>query len=122
MPLSENAVQVSTRKTKKELLKELEKARGRIAALENLAGEESETHTRAILDNLADGVVTIDARGRIRSFNPAAAAMFGFTADEAIGQNVSILMPEYERGAHDGHLSRYLETGESKILGVGPGN
>ena len=55
---------------------------------------ERERFTRGITTNIADAVVTIDARGDIQSFNPAAESMFGFDAAEVIGENVSILMPE----------------------------
>ena len=120
MTLSDDPPPAAPGRTEKALLDELERAHRRIAALERAAEKESEVRTSAILDNVADGIVTIDERGRIESFNPAAVAMFGYTAEEAIGRNVSMLMPEPYHGAHDGYLGRYLETGESEILGVGP--
>ena len=49
--------------------------------------------TQAILDNMVDGMITINADGIIEAFNPAAEQIFGYTADEALGQNVTILMP-----------------------------
>lgn len=81
-----------------------------------------EVHARAdrlhaILDNALEAIITIDDRGRIESFNPAAERLFGYTAAEAIGQNVSLLMPEPMRSEHDGYLHRYFDTGAPRILG-----
>jgi two-component system sensor kinase FixL len=53
------------------------------------------------------------------SFSPAAERLFGWTAEEAIGQNVSLLMPSPHRQGHDGYLNRYAMTGERRIIGVG---
>jgi len=75
--------------------------------------------TRAILDTAVNPIITIDAAGRIRSFNPAAVTLFGFAAEEVIGQNVKLLMPEPYRGEHDGYLSRYLHEGQPRIIGQG---
>jgi PAS domain S-box-containing protein len=85
-----------------------------------------EQRIRGILDNVADAVVTIDAvvtmddEGRIESFNRAAEQTFGYAAHEVLGHNVSVLMPEPDRSAHDGFLRSYHRTGRSKIVGVGP--
>lgn len=80
---------------------------------------ESEARGRAILETTVDAVVTIDEQGIIKSFNRAAERMFGYRADEVIGQNVSILMPSPYREEHDGYLRSYLETGHAKIIGIG---
>lgn len=79
----------------------------------------SEAQTRAILTTAADAIITIDERGRIESFNPAASRMFGHTAEEAIGQNVRMLMPSPARDEHDEYIARYLTTGEARIIGIG---
>ncbi|HEY2357909.1 MAG TPA: PAS domain S-box protein [Phenylobacterium sp.] len=94
-------------------------ARGREAraALEHLA--EREAHLRSILDTVPSAMVVIDGRGVIQSFSAAAERQFGWTATEAIGRNVSTLMPEPYRSAHDGYLERYLRTGERRIIGIG---
>lgn len=73
----------------------------------------------AIFETAVDGIVTIDQRGSVRSFNQAAERMFGYPADEVIGHNVSMLMPEPHRSGHDGYIERYVETGEAKIIGIG---
>ena len=73
----------------------------------------------SVLETAAEAIVTIDSRGTIDTFNPAAERMFGYRADEAVGQNVNILMPEPYRSEHDGHIERYLRTGETRIIGIG---
>ena len=83
---------------------------------EQLKQESQRNHT--VLQNIADGIIAIDSRGIITSFNPAASQVFGYDPDEVIGRNVSMLMPEPNRSAHDGYLKRYLETGEQRIMGA----
>ncbi|QDS94146.1 Sensor protein FixL [Roseimaritima multifibrata] len=78
-----------------------------------------EERLRAILNAAVDSIVTIDRQGIIKSINSATERMFGYTQDELIGQNVKILMPQPYRREHDGYLSRYRETGETHIIGVG---
>ncbi len=76
-------------------------------------------HLRSILDTVPDGVVVIDRAGIMTSFSPAAERMFGWTAAEAIGRNVNLLMPEPHHSAHDGYIQRYQRTGEKRIIGAG---
>jgi two-component system sensor kinase FixL len=76
-------------------------------------------HVRSILDTVPDAMVVIDRLGTIQSFSTAAERLFGWTAAEIIGRNVSELMPEPYRSAHDGYLERYLRTGERRIIGIG---
>lgn len=79
----------------------------------------ADSRIRSIIENVADGVIVIDANGRINLFNPAAERLFGYTAVEAIGENVNILMPMSVKEQHDGYLKRYLETGEQHIIAKG---
>ena len=80
---------------------------------------EREAHLQSVLDTVPDAMIVIDTRGIIQSFSSAAERMFGYSAQEASGRNVSILMPEPDRGRHDGYLDRYMETGERRIIGIG---
>jgi len=80
---------------------------------------ESESRVRGIVDNVIDGIITIDERGIIETFNPAAERIFGHAAEEAIGRNVKFLMPAPYRDNHDDYLAGYLETGIAKIIGTG---
>ncbi|MEM9599801.1 MAG: PAS domain S-box protein, partial [Pseudomonadota bacterium] len=73
----------------------------------------------AVMETLVDGAIVIDARGLIRVINPAGQNIFGYGADDLIGQNISRLMPEPYHSAHDDYLRHYLETGENRIIGIG---
>jgi two-component system sensor kinase FixL len=64
-------------------------------------------------------MIVINERGIVQSFSTAAERLFGYTAREAIGQNVKVLMPAPYREAHDGYLMRYMRTGERRIIGIG---
>ena len=74
---------------------------------------------RAIMDSAVDAIVTVDERGVIRSFNRAAERLFGYSAHEAVGQAISLLMPPPHRAQHQEYIDRYLATGEARIIGIG---
>ena len=77
-----------------------------------------DAHLQSILDTVLDATVVIETDGKIVSFNAAAVRQFGYTPHEAIGNNVRLLMPAPYREQHDGYLSRYLATGEKRIIGT----
>jgi two-component system sensor kinase FixL len=74
---------------------------------------------KAIIETAIDGIITIDQRGTVESLNPAALKLFGYTLDEVAGRNISMLMPEPDKSAHDGYLEHYKDTGEKHIIGKG---
>ena len=74
---------------------------------------------QSILDTVPDAMVMIDAECVIQLFSATAERLFGYTADEIRGQNVSVLMPSPDRERHDGYLERYLRTNEPRIIGIG---
>lgn len=71
----------------------------------------------AVLDSTLDPIITIDSRGAIVSVSKSIERVFGYKPDELVGRNVSVLMPEPHRSAHDGYLARYRQTGVTGILG-----
>jgi two-component system CheB/CheR fusion protein len=78
---------------------------------------ERECRLRAIMDTAPDAVITIDRQGSITNFNRAAEAMFGYSAAEAVGANVRLLMPAPYCDEHDDYLARYHRTGERHVIG-----
>ena len=100
------------------LLTQAQNARAELEAA-NQRLRDSEARAGAILDATVDGIITIDERGTIGSLNPAAVRIFGWTPEEVLGENVSVLMPAPYRDEHAGYLSNYFRTGERKIIGIG---
>jgi len=80
---------------------------------------DAERRARAVVDHVIDGIITIDQRATVETFNPAAERIFGYRAEEVIGRNVRMLMPEPYQGQHDSYLANYLHTGQAKIIGIG---
>lgn len=79
----------------------------------------NETRLKAMMDTAVDGIVTINAEGRIVSINSAAEQIFGWEPDALLGKNVNVLTPNTIRLDHDDYLSNYLTSGDAKIIGVG---
>jgi two-component system sensor kinase FixL len=73
----------------------------------------------ALIAIAVDGIMVIDQKGIVQVYNRACERLFGYTADEVIGQNVKMLMPAPYHDEHDGYLSRYVATGEKHIIGIG---
>lgn len=78
-----------------------------------------EAHLKSILDTVPDAMVVIDEAGIIHSFSSTAERLFGHKASDVVGKNVKILMPSPYREDHDSYISRYLSTGERRIIGIG---
>src|SRR5208337_2441420 len=90
---------------------------------EHLDAEErlvaSDARLRTLIDTVVDGLITINRRGQIQSYNRACVRLFGYTVEEVIGKNVSMLMPEPHRSRHNSYLGNYLSTGTAAIIGIG---
>jgi two-component system sensor kinase FixL len=80
--------------------------------------EAQQAHLRSVLDTVPDATVVINDKCEMLTFNRAAIRQFGYTEDEVVGKNVSMLMPEPYRSRHDGFIERYLATGERRIIGI----
>ncbi len=78
---------------------------------------DSRERVRFIMDNVMEGIITIDENSIIESFNPAAGKIFGYDSFELLGQSITQLMPESYRDSHLQAVERYLKTGTAKILG-----
>jgi two-component system CheB/CheR fusion protein len=77
-----------------------------------------EALNRVFLDSALDCIITMDAAGRVREFNPASERVFGFTRAEAIGQELAeLIIPPRTRERHRQGLAHYLKTGEGPLLG-----
>jgi len=81
--------------------------------------DRSAAYQRSILATVPDAMIVIDAGGVILSFSAAAQRMFGYAEPDVAGRNVKMLMPQPDRDAHDRYMSRYLETGVARIIGIG---
>lgn len=77
---------------------------------------ESEIRNKTILETAVDGLITIDSRGIVESFNPACEAIFQYKKEEVIGQNIKMLMPEPDQSQHDQYLDNYHHTGKKNII------
>ncbi|MFQ5956235.1 MAG: PAS domain S-box protein, partial [Candidatus Brocadiales bacterium] len=104
-----------------ELVNKNEELRVKMTAIKRAeeAVQEREARIHAVLDNVVDGIITIDEHGLVMSFNPAAERIFGYSAAEVIGKNVNMLMPEPSRSQHNQQINNYLRTGKAKVIGTG---
>lgn len=81
--------------------------------------QNSDVLFKALIEIAVDGIMVIDEMGIVQVYNRACERMFGYRADEVIGQNVKILMPPPYHAEHDDYLAHYRETGERRIIGIG---
>lgn len=80
--------------------------------------EKNQDQLQSIIHNVMDGIIMINESGEIQGFNPAAEKIFGYSQQDVLHKNITMLMQEPDRSQHDTHISRYLHTGQGKILGV----
>ena len=78
-----------------------------------------ERRYQSLIDNCVDGLVIIDEKGTILEFNRSAERIFGYDANEVIGRNVGMLMPEPDRSSHQSYIANYLSGGQARIIGIG---
>jgi PAS domain S-box-containing protein len=78
------------------------------------AGSMSDQLADAVLHTISDAIVETDREGLIRFWNPGAVRIFGFTADEAHGQSLDIIIPENQRKRHWDGYTKVMETGETR--------
>jgi PAS domain S-box-containing protein len=78
---------------------------------------ESETRIRSITETTPSAIISANAKGCIQYFNPAAERMFGYSAREAVGQQLTLLMPERFHGAHQHGIERFLATRQGHVIG-----
>lgn len=78
---------------------------------------EREMHLRSVLETVPDAMIVIDSHATMQSFSATAERLFGYERHEAIGQNVSMLMPSPYQEQHDLHLRHYFKTGEKRVIG-----
>lgn len=88
-------------------------------AINNKEDNEAGAYLAAIFETAIDAIITIDERGHINTMNPAAEQLFGYTEEELLGKNISMLMPSPHRDQHDQYLSKYIDGGPAKIIGIG---
>jgi PAS domain S-box-containing protein len=74
---------------------------------------------QSIINTAIDGIILIEAWGTVVLMNPAVTRLFGYQAEEVIGQNVTLLMPSPHRELHHQYLKNYHDTGIKKIIGIG---
>lgn len=91
---------------------------GSIVDVTQRSRREAEMRLESIIRTVPDATIVIDDHGIIKSFSPAAEAMFGYSAESMIGCNVKILMPDMLASRHDAAIADYLRTGERKVIGM----
>ena len=88
-------------------------------AVSELAHILTEDQLRRAMDTAIDGMIVIDSSGTVVLYNSACERLFGYAADEVLGNNVKLFMTSSDRGNHDAYLRNYLRTGTARIIGIG---
>ena len=118
IPLVPQALAIPSPAQMNEANAKLQAANAELERLYKLTEETGRVTLGAVVDNVLDGIITIDEQGRIESFNKACESIFGFAADEVMGQNIKMLLHEPCQSGHDGSLTNYMTTGLPKIIGT----
>lgn len=79
---------------------------------------DTEARTTTIVDTVAEGIIAIDDKGIVQSFNRAAESIFGILSKDIVGHSVNALIPPPDRAHHDGFIKAYLETGKKRVIGT----
>jgi len=88
-------------------------------AVSETSGLLGEDRLRQVIDTALDGMVVINSLGTVLLYNAACEQLFGYSAQEILGKNVKLLMPNPDRQNHDAYIQNYLRSGEAKIIGSG---
>ncbi len=75
--------------------------------------ERIEERSRTIMEMVGEGVITINERGTVESFNLAAEQIFGYYSSQVIGNNVNILVPEPHHSSHDAYIQNFMAKGDT---------
>ena len=78
-----------------------------------------EEKLRRVIDSALDGMIVIDSQGTVLLYNAACERLFGYSAEEVLGNNVRLLMTRPDRTNHDTYIQNYLRTGTARIIGIG---
>lgn len=87
--------------------------------LASKALEEAALFIQTLIDNVIDGIITIDATGKLQTYNKSAESIFGYTSEEILGHSVAALMPECADGHHEDFLSDFVAADGSGETIVG---
>lgn len=85
----------------------------------HFARRASDALFKTLIATAVDGIIVIDGRGIVHVYSDACERLFGYTADEVVGNNVNMLMPAPYREEHDSYIQHYHNTGERRIIGIG---
>jgi two-component system sensor histidine kinase/response regulator len=105
--------------SKQRMLADELKAQVALRSRVEAAVEEQRGRLQAIIDNIVEGIITINESGTIQHWSPAAQALFGYTDDEVTGQNVNMLMAEPFHDENGGGLDERHLKERRQIVGVG---